>query len=128
MADLSKGKSNPNPNTKNYCSFIKLIILKSCCVLALTFLAVDGMKLLEKIRCVKDKYGNKNCTCPDDPITEIYVDKEDQYCESYYLCHLGMAFKMQCGMYKAFHPKIKQCMPRTKVPSNVCKPGKKVPC
>lgn len=125
MTDLSKGKRNIIPKTKNYSSFIKPIILKSCFYLTLVVLTVDGMKLLEKIRCAKDKSGNKNCTCPDDPITEIYVNKEDENCESYYLCHLGVAFKMQCGLYKAFHPKVKQCMPRTKVPTNVCKPGKR---
>lgn len=125
-------------STNINCSIIKFIILKTCFCVALISVFVSIIcvnevdakgkgketEKLDKIRCEKDTNGNNNCTCPDDPITERYVDKDDVHCEFYFLCHLGIAIKMQCAPFWAFHPKLKECLPRDRIQKNVCKPCK----
>lgn len=77
---------------------------------------------LGKVRCTNDSSGIPQCTCPEEPITERYRDTSDSTCEFYYLCHLGRAMKRKCFPYYAFHPELQECLPRNRIPSNICKP------
>lgn len=108
-------------------------ILSTTIILVFCFLlnghVVEGSsslaaKRIPLIRCAKDKYGNKKCNCRETPITERYLDTTAKHCEFYYLCHLGVAVKMQCAPNMAFHPKLMECIPRDRIPKSICKPCK----
>ncbi|CAL8074101.1 unnamed protein product [Orchesella dallaii] len=107
-------------------SLLSPVKVVTCIIISLLLVGPESNlswgKMLPNIRCDKDSYGNQECDCPEDPITERYADISDKTCEYYYLCHLGRALKRKCEPYHAFHPELRECLPRDRIPRNICKP------